>query len=150
MTTDNMVLIPQPDGIAIFDTNCDKIDSIALDFTPYMISVGPDELLYIFAYNGGETNIVCMDLKGVIQWEKTLNVFRLLQPPIVSAKSMVILVEQLNNNNKIEAFKDNQKLWEYELEGRKAMATVLNDETILVIDGKRLLYLNESGKAIWI
>lgn len=153
MTTDGSIILAFPGKLVRCELNGNLKTLYKGEFGPIMVSLGEDNSLYMISLQEKGYFLTAFNSEGVRIWNKKLDIETYpTQPPIVSPNSMVYLIER----TKIIAFRKGEKLWDYPLakdgyrEGSSQFATVLSDDTVLISDNNRVVYLNEFGEPIWI
>lgn len=147
VSLDGNIVVAQKDLISIVDSN-GKVKEIKAELLPISCSIGADNLIYMLCRIKSRNFIRVMDFDGNVRWECQTSIAQLNQPPIVSKGSTVFLI----GSSKIEAFANSAKLWEFQLTGtdiEHQLASISNDEILLVSDCDKLLCINEAGEQVW-
>ncbi len=152
VSSDYKIFIPGNSFIDVINDQCKLLRKIPIEFTVLKMSIGCDNLLYIFGLEGNKRYLICMDYEGNTKWKKETKLTSLNQPPAISKNSIVYLIGRICKKSKIVAFKEGIKKWEYEISSTFAdqPATVLKNDNLLIADDNKVLYLSKSGKPIWI
>ncbi len=154
--------------------NGKKLIEKPVDKEILLYSVGPDGRLYTVASKETEHYFVEWDEKFNEVWETEILRLRWTQPPVTMNNGTVLLV----TNGMIIAIRDGKELWKYasvngvdetfqqqierlrqyafdysediEFYKRKFKATATANNRIVLIDGNRLVCLDENGKELWV
>lgn len=153
VTGDNRIILAFPNKVVSCDFQGNLKTLYKDSFGAISISLGDDDTIYLLSIKSNDYYLTALTSEGSRRWERKLEIESYpSQPPIVSPNSMVYVIER----KKIIAFRKGEKLWDYPLakdgyrDGNSQFATVLSDDTVLVSDNNRVLYLNEFGEPIWI
>lgn len=154
LTDDKRIILAFPNKVVSCDFQGNLKTLYKGSFGAVSVSVGEDDTIYLLSIKSNDYYLTALSSEGSRRWERKLEIETYpTQPPIVSPNAMVYVIEK----KKIIALRKGVKLWEYQLTknssrrgGKSQLATVLSDDTVLISDNNRVVYLNEFGEPIWI
>lgn len=119
-------------------------------------SVDQNEVYHLLAEEKTKLIVVALSSTGKEQWrclldpnpDKKSPESWLAHPPILNRNGKVFAM----TNERLIAIEKGKKIWQYPLMTKKeqrSYASVLADDSLLVTNGKSLLYLDKKGNKIW-
>jgi hypothetical protein len=144
--SDNSAILCKTDNLAIIDIKGQTISEFKDKFAPQLVSIGPDDTVYLFAQTPTGNKLIAFDMKLEKKWEAHSDKQNLSCPPIKGNAQTTYLL----GNNTVTAYREGRLVWETRLMSDRARATLSGDNQLVISDGGRIICLGSDGFEKWI